>query len=96
MHPYLTEGDPDAWERSLERLAGLGARVVVPGHGLPGDASAISDMLAYLRAASRAAAAPGETPAVEVPAPFAEWAYPGIFQGNVRYLRERARTASPR
>lgn len=94
MHPFLTEADPDAWERSLAALEALGARVVVPGHGPPGDGSAISDMLAYIRAARRAAAAPGEVTAVEVPAPFASWAYPGIFEGNVRYLRERARTAA--
>lgn len=48
--PLAFDGDPLAWARSLDTLAGLGATTVVPGHGPPGGAADLADQAAYLRA----------------------------------------------
>ena len=46
--PLAFDGDPAAWADSLEQIAGLGG-TVVPGHGMPGGAADIDDLVGYLR-----------------------------------------------
>jgi cyclase len=47
--PLAVEADPAAWIESLHRLKAL-APTIVPGHGLPGGAADVDDLIAYLGA----------------------------------------------
>jgi glyoxylase-like metal-dependent hydrolase (beta-lactamase superfamily II) len=56
--PAFEEGHPFAWPATLGRLEGLGAEVVVPGHGAPTDAAFLAtqrEELATLAALCREA-----------------------------------------
>lgn len=44
------DADPEGWVRGLEKLKQLDVRTLVPGHGLPGDKSALGGQQAYIRA----------------------------------------------
>ncbi|MGH1503851.1 MAG: hypothetical protein ACRBI6_09875 [Acidimicrobiales bacterium] len=47
--PLAFDGDPAAWADSLETLLELGT-TIVPGHGQPGGAADVADLVGYLRA----------------------------------------------
>lgn len=47
--PLAFDGDPAAWADSLESLLDMGT-TVVPGHGSPGGAADVADLVGYLRA----------------------------------------------
>lgn len=47
--PLAFDGDPARWADSLEGLLELGS-TVVPGHGPPGGAADVADLVGYLRA----------------------------------------------
>ncbi len=49
-HPWVASGAPGAWAGILERMAALGAAVIVPGHGPVGGPGDLAELAAYLRA----------------------------------------------
>lgn len=46
---HLPDADPAAWAKTLPRLAAVQVEKMVPGHGIIGPTTGISDTLAYLR-----------------------------------------------
>jgi cyclase len=46
--PFALAGSIGGWLEALDRLRGLGARTIVPGHGPVSDASVIDDVASYL------------------------------------------------
>ncbi|HEY6064596.1 MAG TPA: MBL fold metallo-hydrolase [Thermoanaerobaculia bacterium] len=46
---HLPDADPDAWAKTLPRLAAVPIDKMVPGHGAIGPKTGIADTLAYLR-----------------------------------------------
>lgn len=49
VHPKLDDGFPADWVGSVETLAELAPKAVVPGHGPVGDAETLGRMAGYLR-----------------------------------------------
>jgi cyclase len=49
IHPYLASGSPEKWKQSLAEVEGLGAKIVVPGHGPVGRSTDLSLMLQYIQ-----------------------------------------------
>jgi cyclase len=47
---HLPDADPEAWVKTLPRLAAAPVEKMVPGHGVIGPKTGIADTLAYLRA----------------------------------------------
>ncbi|MGF1598530.1 MAG: hypothetical protein ACFCVK_16630 [Acidimicrobiales bacterium] len=66
--PLAFDGDPAAWATSLQRLAAL-APTIVPGHGPPGGAADVADLVGYLRACVAA----GGDPQAIAPGPWDGW-----------------------
>lgn len=67
-HPWVGDGDIDAWPGILERMADLRPEKIVPGHGPVAGPEAIALMLDYLEALRRAA--PGDSnPFPQLPSP---------------------------
>lgn len=94
FHPAWVHGDPDTWDRILERmLAELDIDAVVPGHGEVGDAEDVAKVRRYIddmRALSERAALDGISPAeVACPEPYRGWQAPSVFQQNLQALLER-------
>jgi cyclase len=54
-HPWVGDGDIDAWPGILERMADLRPEKIVPGHGPLAGPEAIALMLEYLEALRQAA-----------------------------------------
>ncbi len=52
-HIWMGSGNPERWIGVLDRMASLGVRAVVPGHGPVGAADAIQAVQGYLRSISK-------------------------------------------
>lgn len=66
-HPRTQDGDPGAWAAALDRMAALGPKSLVPGHGDVGGPHHLAGLAAYLREVADVVAAcradPGTDPA---------------------------------
>jgi glyoxylase-like metal-dependent hydrolase (beta-lactamase superfamily II) len=87
-HADLSSSDLGRWRIALDRLGRAGVGTLVPGHGRiagPGDLDALRR---YLDAVERTAAADGRP---GVPAEFAGWKLPSLWESNLAALRARVR-----
>lgn len=97
-HPWLCDGDMDRLLESLEALAALAPRVIVPGHGPVGDSRALAanrDYVLTVRQLAQAAVA-AATPEAEflgtpIPAKFASWGFRDFWKANLRCTLRRLR-----
>jgi len=99
-HPWVGHGDPGAWAAILDRMAGLGAATVVPGHGPVGGPGDLAALAAYLRAMAAtveqalAGGVDGKTlSTLPVPAGSEEWEGRYLYPGSLEYLVARRRAA---
>jgi len=100
FHPSVSDGWPNRWIAMLRRIERLPVRRVVPGHGRPASAHALSETRAYLeqvqqlaRAAARQRSALGEFVKTPVPRRFRGWKFAFMYPGNLAraYRLARAR-----
>ena len=99
-HPYLAEGDLDAWLGILQKLEELGLQKLVPGHGpvgSPVDLALQRDYIQTLREMAAKAVQDGLEPsqAAEMPVPpaFANWRMHRMFRSNMVALYGRLAAA---
>jgi glyoxylase-like metal-dependent hydrolase (beta-lactamase superfamily II) len=92
-HPYLPDGFPADWLRSLERVKALDVHTIVPGHGPVGDTSHLATMIGYIKAVEAMGAGLAKRGATEhefasqtVPPAFQRWWYSRFFQPNLKYM----------
>ena len=86
-HANLTRGHPpENWLRALDRMEALRAEHVVGGHGPVAGPESIADTRSYIEMLLDVAAIEGDP---EIPAEFADWAFPEGFQQNLEALRAR-------
>jgi hypothetical protein len=76
-HPWVGDGDVNAWPWILERMAELGPETIVPGHGPVAGPEAIDFMLGYLRDLS------GAGPESDVPERYGLLANPDGWTRNL-------------
>ena len=97
-HPYLPDGDPEAWIEVLEGAEAWEADRVVPGHGPVGTMDDIREQIAYMRAvqheADRIADVESDAAlssvAPRIPDRYARWLFARPFYAaNLRFLVER-------
>ncbi len=97
-HPWLGDGDPDAWLRSYDQIEALDPAldIVVPGHGPIANIGAFADLRRYIPALCQIVEEVQHTGgSVEdatrraIPAAFSAWKGDTTFQDNVRFLFER-------
>jgi cyclase len=74
-HPWVGDGDIDAWPGILERMADLRPEKIVPGHGPIAGPEAIAPMLEYLEALRQAVS--GD------PNPFPQLPSPEMWERNL-------------
>lgn len=89
IHPRTQDGFPTDWASYVERLIAMNPTHVVPGHGLPADASALDSLPAYFRELATLvdAARAGADPAtMEPPAGSESWAGLERFRTGIREL----------
>lgn len=92
IHPRTQDGFPADWASYVERLIAMQPRHVVPGHGLPADASALAPLPSYFRELVTLvdAARAGTDPAtMEPPAGSESWAGLERFRTGIRELAAR-------
>lgn len=56
--PLAYDANPTAWIESLDRLLAMGS-TIVPGHGMPGGAADVADLVGYLTSCIEANGDPG-------------------------------------
>jgi cyclase len=76
-HPWVGDGDVDAWPGIIDRIAELGPETVVPGHGPVAGPESLDFMLGYLNALARA------EPGAPVPRRYESLAHPDGWQRNL-------------
>jgi glyoxylase-like metal-dependent hydrolase (beta-lactamase superfamily II) len=81
-HPWIGDGDPQAWRGILARLAALGPRTVVPGHGPVSGPEAIDFVRDYLERFNNAKE--GD------PNPYPDLPWPEMWERNLRAIPDRA------
>lgn len=59
--PLAFDGNPLAWAESLDQLTGMGS-TIVPGHGPPGGAGDVADLIGYFLACVEADGDPNRIP----------------------------------
>lgn len=97
VQPFLADGDPEAYLRILDRIEGLDARTLVPGHGPVGSPADLQSMRDYVHALERAVREERSRPsdagkiAEVIPAPFANWKWRAFWKENIAFLAARAR-----
>ncbi len=84
--PLLYDGDPTMWIESLGRLLELGS-TIVPGHGPPGGAADVNDLIGYLQACIDA----DGDPARLASGPWDNWTDRRFDSVNVERAANRAR-----
>jgi cyclase len=84
VHPNIGPVELATWRETLDKVANVRPRVLIPGHGAPSDTSACGAMQEYLLRLERAAEGDG---AFEIPGEYAEWGNPGRFVQSVIRLR---------
>jgi glyoxylase-like metal-dependent hydrolase (beta-lactamase superfamily II) len=89
-HPLLVHGDAKGWLQILDEINGLGAEIIVPGHGLVQGADAtamvrqyITDLLGLAERAVRNGITPEE---VEMPEAYQQMAVAHLFIQNLAFL----------
>jgi cyclase len=98
IHPYLASGSPEKWKQSLAEVEGLGAKIVVPGHGPVGRSTDLSLMLQYIQTLECIvvnmikSGKPIEQASFElVPSPFDTWlCLENFFIANLTFLYKLA------
>lgn len=85
-HPNLTSGNPEHWLSVLAKIERLRPERIVPGHGPVSPPGVIRDVGDYLSSVLELAQGP-EKP--EIPARFRKWTEHGMFEENLKFLKER-------
>jgi cyclase len=93
-HPYLGHGDPVSLLSILHQLAGMKARVFVPGHGPLGQKKHVDELQSYIRSLSAQArkvlskgGTEEEAASQPVPEVCTDWALARLFyEFNTRYV----------
>lgn len=95
LHPRTQDGDPGNWAGILDRVAGLGALVFVPGHGPIGGPHHVAALADYLRTVDdlvAAAAADRDADPADrnaLPEGSEEWGGPSRMWEGIRLLAAR-------
>jgi cyclase len=95
-HAYLGGGDPDSLRQILDRVASLGPKVLVPGHGPVGTADSLAQMGRFVGAMDglareivEAGKPEGLIDQLAIPAPWDSWLFASFFPGNIHFLYQR-------
>ncbi|HLG62042.1 MAG TPA: MBL fold metallo-hydrolase [Ktedonosporobacter sp.] len=95
-HPWIGGGDPEEWDRILQRIEHINFSVAVPGHGPLGEKSELALNQRYI--ASVVALAEEcmskdlpleEARRMKLPAPFDSWEGAEVFDWNMEFLYNR-------
>jgi len=89
IHPRTQDGFPADWASYVETVLALDPKHVIPGHGVPSDASALTSLPDYFRTLAELIdqVAAGADPAeLEAPAGSEDWAGIERFRTGVRLL----------
>jgi len=84
VHPTVGLSDLARWRGTLDKVARIRPRVLVPGHGPVSDVGACDGLREYLDRLEEVAR--GEGPP-EIPSEYADWIGPGRFARSVATLR---------
>ncbi len=95
-HPYLGGGDPERLIQTLEAVADLAPKLLVPGHGPVGTADSLTQMVQFVRTLdglARKMVEDGEAEetidAMPIPEPYDDWLFGSFFLGNMHFLYQR-------
>lgn len=92
-HPYLGDGDPQAWLEYIDEIKKLDIDIVVPGHGEVGVHNDLDLIKEYIHASVQMidnAVADGDSletvEKMQVPPAFSDWEFDSFFYSNLRFL----------
>lgn len=89
-HPYLPDGNPEAWLEALEKIKILKPKMLVPGHGPLGRPRDLDLMAAYLNAVSELARRKTSTGVeishTDIPETFQDWDFQLFYPANLEFM----------
>ena len=95
-HPFLGHGNPVSLLSILDYLAGMKARVFVPGHGPVGQKRHVDEMQSYIRTLSgqagrvlRKGGTEEDAAGQPLPDSYADWILAQLYASNMRFLFRR-------
>jgi len=95
-HPFLEHGDPVSLLSILDHLAGMNARVFVPGHGPLGQKKHVKELQSYIRTLSaqarrvlRKGGTEEDAASQPLPNSYADWILAQFHASNMRFLFRR-------
>lgn len=95
-HPYLADGDPQAWIEHLKTMVNLPEKILVPGHGQVGSGEDLERLRAYIEGVvSDVETAAKNGKSLEeiledgIPTAYESWDLPTFYRSNVNFLFER-------
>ena len=95
-HPFLPDGDPDLFVRSLDQIEAMGLKTCIPGHGARGRPEDVQKMREYIRRVQDIAAeviasggGPAEARSRRVPDSYEDWKWRRFFPDNVEFCVEQ-------
>ncbi len=95
-HPWIGHGDPEEWQRILQRVEQCSFTIAVPGHGPLGnreDLALLRHYLASCMALANQCISEGlpleEATRRKLPAPFDTWESAEVFDWNMEFLYSR-------
>ncbi len=95
-HPWISDGDPMAWQQSLKKMyEDPSYSIYVPGHGPVGNKESLRQLYDYfevLKDISDRATTDSlelEVSQTPIPAPFQNWLFTRFYQPNLQYMVDR-------
>lgn len=96
MHPYLPSGSPEQWKKSLADVEGLGAKILVSGHGAVGRRADLLMMAQYIKSLEsivvnmiKSGKSVEQVSVEPIPSPFDTWlCLEDFFVANLKFLHK--------
>jgi glyoxylase-like metal-dependent hydrolase (beta-lactamase superfamily II) len=87
-HPYLADGDPDAWVTILDKVLKMDIDVFLPGHGPVGNRDDVTLLIEYIHTLRDLVISHPSSDGVEleIPAHFRDWLFPSFFKPNCHFI----------
>jgi len=92
-HPYLGDGILDSWIENLEKIKEMDVEIFIPGHGPPGKASDLDELIAYIQQmkelvqkSKEEGKTIEEVLALPIPAAYKDWNISSFYALNLKIL----------
>ena len=92
-HPYIGDGDPASWKKTLQKITLLKPEITIPGHGPVGDTNTIYTLIDYFDTLTdlvneeiKKGTDKDKIAKLPIPEKFKDWRFSGFYNGSLSFL----------